>query len=188
MVTVTQIEIDEATMIAKNAAYRLAYELSLEKNYGGNIDCCVTKLKLLWMYVRAISCQKEQSNVSGSIMLVSCTAGDTIHIFIGGVGIGGIYTCGSSSISTEMTGLINLINTSQTLYVATLTGSGNVKLISVASGSCKNSLITASLTTLGMTLPVLSIDSLSGGYCSSSNCLSDDKTKKLIAKIRSMCN
>ena len=57
MVAPTQAEIDEAVMIAKNATYKLAYELGLEQKYGGVIDCCVTKLKLLWMYEQALSCQ-----------------------------------------------------------------------------------------------------------------------------------
>lgn len=59
MVPVSQIDINEAVMIAKNATYKLAYELTLEQRYGGNIDCCITKLKLLWMYEQALSCQVE---------------------------------------------------------------------------------------------------------------------------------
>jgi hypothetical protein len=64
MVGPTQTEIDEAIMIAKNATYKLAYELALEQKYGGVIDCCVTKLKLLWMYERALSCQVADSDVN----------------------------------------------------------------------------------------------------------------------------
>lgn len=57
MVAPTQAEIDNAVMIAKNATYKLAFELALESKYGGVIDCCVTKLKLLWMYEQALACQ-----------------------------------------------------------------------------------------------------------------------------------
>ena len=64
MAVVTQIEIDEATLIAKTATYKLAAELAVEQKYGGNIDCCIKKLKMLWILTRRISC------MNGSVLTV----------------------------------------------------------------------------------------------------------------------
>ncbi len=59
-----QADIDEAVMIGKNGSYRLANELALELKYGGNIDCCLCKLKRLWLWTRTLSCMKELSSVA----------------------------------------------------------------------------------------------------------------------------
>lgn len=55
----TQETIDVAVMTGKNATYKLAYELALGEKYGDDITCCVTKLKLIWLYTQALICQKE---------------------------------------------------------------------------------------------------------------------------------
>lgn len=56
MAIITQTNIDEAVLLAKSASYKLAYELTLEVKYGGKIGCCICNLKLLWLYIDALSC------------------------------------------------------------------------------------------------------------------------------------
>ncbi len=57
--TITQTEIDQAVLNGKSAIYKLAFELSLEVRYGGNMGCCLCNLKLLWLYIDALKCVKE---------------------------------------------------------------------------------------------------------------------------------
>ena len=57
--SVKQSDIDTAVLIGKSATARLAYELAIEVKYGGNADCCMCKLKLLWSYTDALLCIKE---------------------------------------------------------------------------------------------------------------------------------
>lgn len=54
---ITQAQIDDAILTAKGAGYKLAYELVLEENYGGKVDCCYNKLTLIWLWFDALACE-----------------------------------------------------------------------------------------------------------------------------------
>ena len=186
MVGPTQAEINDAVMIAKNATYKLAYELSLEQRYGGNIDCCVTKLKLLWMYENALSCQVEANLASSTIEVVSITTGDIVNIRVGTTSIINPYTELSGSEGEAMLGLTSAINTYQGRYVATydstVGASGRITLDSPVSTTES---VVVSLTAVGLITPVVTATDLE---VVNNNCLTNDKAKKLIAKIKSICN
>jgi hypothetical protein len=188
MVAPTQAEIDEAVMIAKNATYKLAYELALEQKYGGVIDCCVTKLKLLWMYEKALACQKQYVYANGTIELLTITTAlDTISIRAGSTSISGTMAFVTTNVTTEMTRLATAINTYQTDYVAyfdaTLGSKGKVSLTAPTYAPA-----TLTATVVGsVSPPTLTLTGLDGGE-QALNCLTDEKAKKLIAKIKSMCN
>lgn len=175
---VTQANIDEATMIAKNAMYKLAYELSIEAKHGGNIDCCIGKLKLLWLYRRAISCQQIYSTSLATYKIITSLSG-VYDLLINGKTIinGTIITNGIHSPSVQMNSLVVLINFYNTDIVATYED-GLIKIV----GPCTN--------------PVLShyisegsaeIVSFENGFCVGDNCLSDSKIEKLIIKIKKLC-
>jgi len=182
MVAPTQAEIDEAVMIAKNATYKLAYELALEQKYGGVIDCCVTKLKLLWMYERALACHKEYLNASGTIELTLVENLDFIIIYVNEVNISGTYTFTNDSEATQMALLAGVINAYQSDYVAYFDATlGSVGKITLTGQDCTAGDITIST---GKATSVI-VDLV--GVCTV-NCLTDEKAKKLIAKIKSMCN
>ncbi len=181
MVAPTQAEIDEAVMIAKNATYKLAYELALEQKYGGVIDCCVTKLKLLWMYEKALACHREELNASGTVEISIIPVGTQITILVAGVAISGVYTRTTADQATEMIGLTANINAFQTTYRAVFDSTqGTYGKVVVTGVTCADKTMTA--TVVNATVYVTNLV----GSCTV-NCLTDDKAKKLIAKIKSMC-
>ncbi len=181
MVAPTQAEIDEAVMIAKNATYKLAYELALEQKYGGVIDCCVTKLKLLWMYEKALACHREAVDATGTIEISVIPAGTEITILVDGEAISGVYTRTTSNQASEMILLTANINAFQEDYVAVFDSTqGTYGKIVVTGPSCTSVAMTA--TVVNATVYVTGLT----GDCTV-NCISDEKAKKLIAKIKSMC-
>lgn len=186
MVGPTQLEIDTAVMVAKNATYKLAYELALERKYGGNIDCCVTKLKLLWLYKRALSCQKEYINSQGALEItLSAASGTTVNVFINDISISGVFVPSSTNVGAEMVLLADAINNYQTDHLAYFDLSlGNNGKITIVNDSCVEDVLEVVITGEGTATTRTKIV---GGVCAS-NCLTDEKAKKLIAKINSMCN
>lgn len=58
---ITQDQIDDAILTGKGAGYKLAYELVLEENYGGKVECCYNKLNLIWMWVDALACENRSA-------------------------------------------------------------------------------------------------------------------------------
>jgi len=182
MVGPTQAEIDNAVMMSKNATYKLAYELSLESKHGGVIDCCVTKLKLLWMYERALECHLEYQNANGTIEISVIPAGTEITILIDGEAISGVYTRTTANQASEMILLTANINAFQDDYVAVFDSTlGTMGKIVVTGPDCTDAEMTA--TVVNATVVVTDLV----GVCAD-NCLTDEDAKKLIAKIKSMCN
>lgn len=185
MVAPTQAEIDEAVMIAKNATYKLAYELALEQKYGGVIDCCVTKLKLLWMYEKALACHKEYFNAEGYVELLTVGDGSAISLRAGAETISSTYTAGTTNVVTEMIGLTENIRAYGSDYDAvfdsTLGTSGKIVITAPTPASA-----TLTATLAGSPVPTATLTSFVGS--ATINCISDEKAKKLIAKIKSMCN
>lgn len=179
---VTQAEIDEATMIAKNAAYKLAYELSLEAKYGGKIDCCMTKLKLLWMWANTLSCQTAIQDSVAEIEVTQISVGDTVNVLFGGETItGGAVTIESSNITDVMTGFCVIVNAIDG-YSATLNADKRSGVVEIT-GPCSNPV----LEIISTGDPAITYSGFSGGYCAAQSCLTDAKIKSLISKVRAMC-
>lgn len=181
MVLLTQAEINEAVMIAKNASYKLAYELTIEAKYGQNINCCLNNLKLLWMYENALACHTEYIKSNGSISFRTIVIGRYIEILINGIDICDTFIFGSTSYLTESQLLANAINAYQSDYIAYYNSTDNQ--IEITGVDCNNYEIVYK-TNLSVNPTVVG---LSGGICAA-NCLSDEKARKLIAKIKSKCS
>lgn len=181
---VTQTEIDEATLLVKNMAYKLAYELALEKKYGGNPDCCFTNLKRLWMWARLLSCQTAITSSSAEIELSSVSVGDSINIYFDGEPISSTpMTSGTTNITNAMKGIAAYINANASGYSATYNGDKRSGVVDIT-GPCSNP--TLSITILSGS-PGITSSGFTGGYCENKSCLTNEKIKNLIAKIRSMC-
>lgn len=177
----TQAQIDEAVMIAKNAMMRLAHELVLEQRYGGKIDCCFTKVKLLWNYFRALACHKEYINATGTLEISVIPVGSRITVFVGGVDISGLYTRTSADQATEMINLKNQINAFQDDYVAIFDSTlGTFGKIVITAADCTDIALTVEVTNATVYVTGLT------GVCAD-NCLTEEDAKKLIAKIKSLC-
>lgn len=54
--SLTQAKIDDAVLIGKSAASRLADELAKEIKYGGKLGCCICNLQLLWLWTNTLAC------------------------------------------------------------------------------------------------------------------------------------
>jgi len=193
MVGPTQLEIDTAVMVAKNATYKLAYELALERKYGGNIDCCVTKLKLLWLYKRALACQVEYTETTTLVdeSTVSYTYRYDVKtqtsIYFNGLLVLAASEISFANLAAKLVTLSAALPTGVSVVSGTLT---ETTYQLVWTGTCSNGIITMS-TDNGRGVVVNTDYDLAGGVCSAStnpNCLTNEKAKKLIAKINSMCN
>lgn len=181
MIPATQAEINNAVMIAKNATYKLAYELALEQKYGGVIDCCVTKLKLLWMYEQALACHLENVNATGTIEITVIPQGSTIDILVSEVTISGVYTRTTADQTVEMIALTAQINAYQDDYVAVFDSTqGTFGKIVVTALNCTS--VTMTATVVNATVSVTGLT----GVCAN-NCLTDEKAWSLIGKIKSIC-
>lgn len=182
--SITQSDIDEATMIAKNGAYKLAYELSLEAKYGGNIDCCLNKLKLLWMWANTMACQYVAVESEGFFQLLVTTPGSEWQLFAGDIAISPVGIVGVAGIPNNvMEAAIDEINDYQSDYVATLDTSGSDYVIRLT-GPCSNLKLKIETNNIENRWV---ISGMSDGHCPDTNCLTDESIKKLIAKIKSTC-
>jgi hypothetical protein len=177
----TQTELDNATMIAKYATSTLAYELALEEKYGGNVNCCVTKLKLLHLYTKAIMCQTEMVEAEGSIDILEIEEGDTISVLVAGATISGTFTATNSTVALQMGLLATQINAYQSVYEAYYDPA--IGKMTVTADDCEAATMTVS-TTGG---PTITVASIAAGTCAN-NCLTDDSARALIGKIKSMCS
>lgn len=190
---VTQTEIDNAVILGKSAVAKLASELALERKYGGNIDCCLCTLGVLWGWVQVLSCQREVVEDSEEVLAIGYIKFDTavvqnvINIFVDGVNISGDVTLGSTNVVTAMTAVANAINDHQDVYVAEYNSDAGLIILT---GTCENEIISFTATG-GLSASRLTITQFFGGKCpysSEGNCLSVEDTKELIGKINSLCS
>lgn len=180
--SVTQAEIDEATMIAKNAAYKLAYELGLELKYGGKVDCCKRKLKLLWLWANTLSCQTAIQSAEGIVEITNVSIGNTINVLVNGESItDGVQISPTDNETTAMQALATIINEQDSEYTATFNGDKSKGEVYIT-GPCDAKLLT--VVTVGATVVVTDF---TGGFCEDQSCLTETKLKSLIAKVRAMC-
>lgn len=181
---VTQAEINEATIIAKNAAYKLAYELALEAKYGGKVQCCMTKLKLLWLWANILSCQTAIGESVATIEITTCTSGDALDILVDGETIvDGPRNVATSDETTLMLGITAVINSMNSEYKATFDASIRKGIINLT-GPCDNPVLSVVMTGAD---PVVVYEGFSDGYCAAKSCLTEAKIKSLISKVRAMC-
>lgn len=191
--TVTQTEIDSAVLLAKSSLYTLGGELALEKKYGGNIDCCFRKMELIWSWLDALVCEKQAVTgveSTGAIELTSLHLGDTVEIKVGGFSLTGPQLVISTNVDLVMAAVPAVINAYQSLYVASFgVYKGNGKSIILINGGCANRTIT--FTPTFVDTPSAAIcTGMEDGVCEvkANHCLTDEKIKKLIHKINSLCS
>ncbi len=190
----TQTQIDNAVLLGKSSVANLAYELALELKYGGNIDCCLCNLGVIWGWTNALLCQKAIGSSTvvtaavGTYTVGSSQVGQTINVYIDSVNISGNFTITSGTPSTTGSELATAINAYQSVYVATHGTPGPGPLVVTITGGCFNGAIV--IVTTGTTSIVST--AMAGGVCSAEvteedNCLTDVQTKEVIGKINSTC-
>ena len=183
MSVLTQDIIDNAVLKIKTMQYKLNWELVKEEEYGGDISCCMTRLKLLWLWRRTLSCQQLAVPATGTIMLVEVEpmADLWINVFVDEVSISGIIS--STTISDQvafMNYMVGIINTYQSVYKATYDHDNQWIVISAGNS---NHTLTA---TYGNGAEPVTITNFVGGSIRK-GCLSDDQIKDLIGDINVMC-
>lgn len=184
---VTAQQIFDANMLAKCNTYTLAYELALEEQHGGDIDCCFMTLMKLWGYTTALNCAKavitEEVQADGEIVVLESVEIGTVKIFVDGVSISGQIPA-PASVGGLTALIIEYINAYQTTYVA-VEGPG-LNHIHIT-GGCKDAIITIDEGSCDVNV----VSEITGGVCvweESSNCLIDKTVKDLIGKVNVMCN
>ncbi len=89
----TQTKIDNAVLIGKSAALRLANELAQEIKYGGKLGCCICSLQLLYLWTNTLACitVDEEGEITGCLteaqvleliekLRSMCTIENNIHL------------------------------------------------------------------------------------------------------------
>ncbi len=148
----------------------------------GDISCCIRKLKLFWLWRKALSCQVVEVKSTGSVEIGTVGGPPSprnVIIFVDGVEIGRVLS-NSTSNTAWMGQLAININAYQSVYVAIYDTVNQI--VNITASDALNHIITethtvnATITTVDITDGILR-----------SGCLSDEKVFNLIGKINNAC-
>lgn len=189
MVPITQLEIDTAVLKIKTMQYKLNWELVKEEQYGGDTSCCMTRLKLLWLWRRTLSCQKQKIKATGKISVNRIAyPGNTVtyQVLVNGVAISdnlSHHISGPSpgNVVAILTDIVNSINSYQSVYVAGLVSNGSDSYIILIGRVTNLDIISYNTTGIMIFDTVQMTNAVTGG------CLTDEKIKDLIGDINIMC-
>lgn len=177
MIAVTQDEIDEAVLIGKNAVYKLAAEIALERKYGGKTDCCTKRLKLIYTVLQPLLCVR--TSLSSYIFKSLGTPGGAYTFSINNEVL---FTYTAPAVNNDaIISAVNYANNQDTGYtfeIVTVLGQDvyGVKI----TGTCEPFVIK-----ITNDKDQYSFYNSYGGYCL--DCLDNDTVRKLISKIRAFC-
>lgn len=154
---------------------------------------CVTEnrtdLMLLNIYLEMLECYKvgipEVESV-GSFQITTLTIGFTLEIFVDGVSITGLQTSVITNRNTTMTALVNIINTYQSTYTASLDTTNDLYTV-VLRGPCTGGVVTYTTDATKGEI-VLSTEDLANGVCETeyNNCLTEEELSTIIDKISTL--
>lgn len=180
----TQEIIDDAVLKVKGMQSKLAWELVKEEEFGGDISCCMTRLKLLWLWKNAIACKVLEVSSEATVKVIWSGPSHitSIHVYVNGEDISGLVTSSSTSATAWMQLITTSINAFQTTYKAIYDSTNAIITLYAKSG--KELLVTTHSTWPGLTFETTDFT----GYVEASGCISDEQTKALIGKINTMCN
>lgn len=177
MIAVTQDEIDEAVLLGKQAVYSLANEIAIEKKYGGNTNCCMKRLKLIYTMLQPLLCVK--TSLSTYIFSSLGTPGGAYELYVNNELLFA-YTAPANNNGAVQSAIdyANQQDTGYTFETAVIPGQDvyGVKM----TGTCEPFVIKR-IDDKGNEVTLNSF----GGYCL--DCLDNDTVKKLIGKIRAFC-
>jgi len=145
------------------------------------VDCKLRDLQALIGMYESVKCYDlTTTGATGSITIDNVGFGWLVEFFVDGVTIcGEAIVITNSSESTQLSIIINAINSYQTDYVASVDSSGTYK-IKITSSDCTNEDLTYSLTGSGEVQMQVSVDGLSGGDCNLYNCLTESQVKSIL--------